>query len=88
MEGILLTLVGIVVVLFMLVLLTDGRYFGKRLMHWIYDRTGPALFSGLDESERWEALAAQITLSGHERILDVGTATGALHPSAPRTTGI
>ena len=78
MGWIILTVFGIVGVLFLIIVLTDGRYFGKRLMYWIYDRTGPAIFSGLSESVLWEALAERLELSGHERILDVGTATGDL----------
>ena len=78
MGGIILTLIGIAVVLFLIVIVTDGRYFGKRLMYWIYDKVGPAIFSGVSESAQWEALAERLKLFGHERILDVGTATGDL----------
>jgi hypothetical protein len=36
-----LSVAGLMAVLF--VLLTDGRYFGKRLIYWVYDRVGPAI---------------------------------------------
>lgn len=70
--------IGIAVALLAIVLLTDGRYFGKRLMYWVYDKIGPVIFSAQSEAQRWEALAQRIGFSGRERILDVGTATGDL----------
>ena len=60
------------------ILLTDGRYFGKRLMRWVYDRLGPAIFGAATETEHWHALARELHLAGNERILDVGTAVGDL----------
>jgi len=60
------------------VILTDGRYFGKRLMYWVYDRIGPAIFAAQSESDRWHKLAETLDLQGDERILDVGTAVGDL----------
>jgi 2-polyprenyl-3-methyl-5-hydroxy-6-metoxy-1,4-benzoquinol methylase len=68
--------VGVMYVIF--VALTDGRYFGKRLMNRIYDLIGPGIFSAQSEAERWQALAQHIQLRGDEKILDVGTATGDL----------
>ena len=67
---------GVALVLF--VLLTDGRYFGKQLMYWVYDRFGPAVFSARSEVEQWRSLAESIGLQGNERVLDVGTAAGDL----------
>lgn len=67
---------GLALVLF--VLLTDGRYFGKRLMRWVYDRLGPMVFSVRSETQQWRELARSIGLNGNEHILDVGTATGDL----------
>ncbi|RME43692.1 MAG: class I SAM-dependent methyltransferase [Chloroflexi bacterium] len=60
------------------VMLTDGRYFGKRLTRWVYDRLGPAIFSAQSEAERWQRLARMLQLRGDESILDVGTAVGDL----------
>jgi len=60
------------------VILTDGRYLGKRLMHWIYDRLGPAMFGARSEAERWRSLIEALQLRGDEEVLDVGSATGDL----------
>lgn len=71
--------VGLVVVTIILfVLLTDGRYFGKQLVYWVYDRIGPAVFSAHSEVERWRSLMERVGMQGEERVLDVGTATGDL----------
>ncbi len=60
------------------ILLTDGRYFGKRLVYRVYDRLGPAIFGAAHEADRWHLLAEALHLRGHEAILDVGTAMGDL----------
>ncbi|MCB9420986.1 MAG: class I SAM-dependent methyltransferase [Ardenticatenaceae bacterium] len=60
------------------VVATDGRYFGKRLIFWIYDRFGAAMYSGSSEDARWQQLAGLLDLQGDERILDVGTAVANL----------
>jgi SAM-dependent methyltransferase len=67
---------GLIAVAF--VLLTDGRYFGKRLMYRVYGRVGPAVFSLRGEAKQWHSLAECIGLHGRERVLDVGTAAGDL----------
>ena len=71
-----LVMAGLIIILF--VLLTDGRYFGKRLMYWVYDHVGPVVFSARSEVEQWRSLARSIGLRGDERVLDVGTAVGDL----------
>ena len=60
------------------VVLTDGRYFGKPLVRWIYNRFGAPIFSARSEAERWRRLAETLPLRGDEAILDVGTAVGDL----------
>lgn len=60
------------------IVLTDGRYFGKWLVFWIYDRFGAAMFGGRSEAIRWQRLAGLLALRGDERMLDVGTAVGDL----------
>ena len=35
------------------VLLTEGRYFGKGVIRWVYDRFGPAIFGAHSEADRW-----------------------------------
>ncbi|MBN1978287.1 MAG: class I SAM-dependent methyltransferase [Anaerolineae bacterium] len=67
---------ALLIVLFVLV--TDGRYFGKRLTYWVYDFVGPVVFSARSEAKQWHALLVSIDLRGSESILDVGTAAGDL----------
>lgn len=84
MEGLLawlwllLALIGVAVLLAVLALVTDGRYFGKGPVRWTYDRLGPAIFSARTEAAQWQALAQALDLRGGETILDVGTAVGDL----------
>ena len=60
------------------VLLTEGRYFGKGVIRWVYDRFGPAIFGAHSEADRWQKLAERLDLCGDEVMLDVGTAVGDL----------
>lgn len=71
-----LVVAGLLIILF--VLLADGRYFGKRLMYWFYDRVGPAVFSAHSEVKQWRLLVESMGLRGNESVLDVGTAVGDL----------
>jgi ubiquinone/menaquinone biosynthesis C-methylase UbiE len=71
-----LGVVSLLIILFVLV--TDGRYFGKRLIYWVYDVVGPAIFSARSETEQWHSLVRSIGLQGDETVLDVGTAAGDL----------
>jgi ubiquinone/menaquinone biosynthesis C-methylase UbiE len=68
----------LIVLIPLFVLVTDGRYFGKPLIRWIYDRFGPFLFGSRSEAARWRDLAQRLDLRGDEAILDVGTAVGDL----------
>ncbi len=71
--------IGILLGIAMLfVIITDGRYFGKRLVFWIYDRFGAAMYGGRGEAARWQQLAGLLDLQGDEQILDVGTAVANL----------
>ena len=78
MYWLLLVPIGLVLLYLGLVILTDGRYFGKRLMYRLYDTFGPEIFDIAGESDRWQRLGATLNLRGDERILDVGTAIGDL----------
>jgi ubiquinone/menaquinone biosynthesis C-methylase UbiE len=80
-----LLVAGLMIVLF--ILLTDGRYFGKRLMYWVYDRVGPAVFSARSEGEHWRSLVESMGLQGSESVLDVGTAAGDLPLSIASLSG-
>lgn len=73
--GIVLLLAGLVL---LFILVTDGRYFGKPLVYWVYNRVGPAIFGAQSEAERWNNLAQLLHLRGDEFLLDVGTAVGDL----------
>lgn len=73
--GVVIFLIGLAVVF---IVITDGRYFGKRLIFWIYDRFGAAMYSGRSEDARWQQLVGLLDLQGDERILDVGTAVANL----------
>lgn len=67
---------GLLVVVFVIV--TDGRYFGKGLMYWVYDRVGPVAFAARSKAEQWRPVIEAVVLRGDEYVLDVGTATGDL----------
>jgi ubiquinone/menaquinone biosynthesis C-methylase UbiE len=60
------------------ILITDGRYFGKPLVFWVYDRLGPRIFGAAHEADRWYGLIGELGLAGDESVLDVGTAMGDL----------
>jgi ubiquinone/menaquinone biosynthesis C-methylase UbiE len=66
------------IMLAIFIVITDGRYFGKRLVLWIYDRFGAAMYGGRSEDARWQQLAGLLDLQGDEQILDVGTAVANL----------
>jgi ubiquinone/menaquinone biosynthesis C-methylase UbiE len=73
-----ITIVSFIVFAILFIILTDGRYFGKRLIFWIYDRFGAVMYGGHGEAVRWQQLAGLLDLQGDERILDVGTAVANL----------
>jgi ubiquinone/menaquinone biosynthesis C-methylase UbiE len=74
----LIFLLVVVVLIPLFVLVTDGRYFGKPLIRWIYDRFGASIFGSRSEADHWRDLAQRLGLRGDESILDVGTAVGDL----------
>lgn len=78
MGWMILIILGIAGLVVLFVVLTDAHYFGKRLMWWVYDRAGPAMFGAQSEAEQWRRLIGKLGLRGDERVLDVGTAVGDL----------
>jgi ubiquinone/menaquinone biosynthesis C-methylase UbiE len=62
----------------LVILLTEGRYFGKGLLRWVYDRAGPAMFGARSEAAQWRRLIERLGLCTEARVLDVGTAVGDL----------
>jgi len=87
MSWVLRFVVGVATLSVLFVLLTDGRYFGKGLMLWIYDRMGPAMFGARSEHEQWHSVVEKLGLRGDERVLDVGTAVGELPLTLAATDG-
>jgi ubiquinone/menaquinone biosynthesis C-methylase UbiE len=71
-------IVALIFLLLVFVIATDGRYFGKFISTWIYERLGPGIFSLQSEADTWRVLASELDLKGDERILDVGSAVGDL----------
>lgn len=71
-------LFGIAGLVILFVLITDGRYFGKGLMLFVYDHVGPTIFGAHSESSTWHQLIDRLELRGDERVLDVGTVVGDL----------
>ena len=71
-------IIALFILMIIFIIATDGRYFGKRLIFWIYDQFGAAMYSGRSEAARWQQLAGLLDLQGDERILDVGTAVANL----------
>ncbi len=69
---------GVVRSIMLFVVVTDGRYFGKRLTYWLYNRFGAAMFGSRSEAARWRQLAEALAWRGDETILDLGTAVGDL----------
>jgi ubiquinone/menaquinone biosynthesis C-methylase UbiE len=78
MNWIILIGVSGVVLALLIILITDGRYFGKPITRWIYNRIGPAMFGTFSESSLWRDLSDRLGLRGDEIMLDVGTAVGDL----------
>ncbi|MFQ5343589.1 MAG: methyltransferase domain-containing protein [Anaerolineae bacterium] len=78
MGWMLLAIVATAVILVAFVLVTDGRYFGKRLTYRVYNRFGPAIFGARSEAGLWRELVEALQLRGDESVLDVGTAVGDL----------
>jgi ubiquinone/menaquinone biosynthesis C-methylase UbiE len=60
------------------IVLTEGRFGGRRLVETVYDVAGPRLFARASDAGRWRALAGDVGLQPDARSLDVGSATGDL----------
>lgn len=73
-------------VLLVFVLLTEGRYFGKRLLRWLYGRRSVE-FEVRDDWNLWQHFIQRIDVSLQERLLDLGTQTGHLPRLVARRRG-
>lgn len=60
------------------IVLTEGRFGGRRLVEAVYDRAGPRLFARETDAGRWRVLAGDLGLRPDATSLDVGCATGDL----------
>lgn len=66
------------VLIALFVIVTDGRYFGKPLVHWMYDAIGPTVFGSQSEVAQWRDLAHELDTERFRRTMDLGTALGDL----------
>src|SRR4029077_11657560 len=71
-----LLLLGVGAALF--VILTEGRFGGRRLIEAVYDVAGPRSFSRETDAGRWRVLAGDLGVRPGTTTLDVGCATGDL----------
>lgn len=72
-----LAIIGIILAVLVFIIVTEGRYFGKGLMRWGYDRRS-VTFEVRDDWELWEHLIKRLAISSTEVLLDLGTQTGHL----------
>ncbi|MHA2427205.1 MAG: class I SAM-dependent methyltransferase [Candidatus Hermodarchaeia archaeon] len=72
--------------LLVFIVATEGRYFGKRLIRWGYNRRSVA-FEVRDDWELWEILIKRLNISNSEELLDLGTQTGHLPRLVARKRG-
>ena len=68
------------------IIATEGRYFGKGLIRWGYDRRSVS-FEVRDDWGLWEHLIKRLDVSPTEELLDLGTQTGHLPRLVARRRG-
>ncbi len=81
-----LAIIGTILIFLVFIIATEGRYFGKRLIRWGYDRQSAA-FEVRDDWELWEHLIKRLRISPTEKLLDLGTQTGHLPRLVARRRG-
>jgi ubiquinone/menaquinone biosynthesis C-methylase UbiE len=72
-----LIIIGIILAVLIFIIATEGRYFGKTLIRWGYDRRSVS-FEVRDDWELWEHLIKRLDIRLTEELLDLGTQTGHL----------
>lgn len=82
----LLIIIAVILGLLVFIVATEGRYFGKRLVRWGYNRRSVA-FEVRDDWELWESLIKRLKIGNSEEILDLGTQTGHLPRLVARKRG-
>ncbi|MFX0199729.1 MAG: class I SAM-dependent methyltransferase [Candidatus Hodarchaeota archaeon] len=81
-----LVVMGVILGLLIFIVATEGRYFGKRLLRWGYNRRSVA-FEVRDDWELWEGLIKRLKIGNSEELLDLGTQTGHLPRLVARKRG-
>ncbi len=81
-----LAFICIILVVLGFIIATEGRYFGKGLIRWGYDRRSVS-FEVRDDWELWEHLIKRLQISSKEELLDLGTQTGHLPRLVARQRG-
>ena len=82
----LLLAIGIILGVLIFIIVTEGRYFGKGLVRWGYDRRSIA-FEVRNDWQLWENLIKQLKIDSVEELLDLGTQTGHLPRLVARHRG-
>ena len=82
----LLVVIGVILGLLLFIVATEGRYFGKRLLRWGYNRRSVA-FEVRDDWKLWEIFIKRLNISNSEELLDLGTQTGHLPRLVARKRG-
>lgn len=67
----------VIIVLISVILIGDGRFLGKEIFKWYYDKMGINMFKK-NEKDLWINMYDSLGISPYESIIDVGTATGDL----------
>lgn len=80
----LLIIIGILLAILIFILLTEGRYLGKQLVRWSYNRRSMA-FELRNDWKLWEHLIKRLGIRPAEELLDLGTQTGHLPRLVART---
>jgi ubiquinone/menaquinone biosynthesis C-methylase UbiE len=83
---VILAFTGIILAVLIFIIGTEGRYFGKRLIRWGYDRRSVS-FEVRDDWGLWEHLIKRLEISSTEELLDLGTQTGHLPRLVARRRG-
>lgn len=82
----LLLIIGVLLGTLLFIILTEGKYFGKGLIRWGYNRRSIA-FEVRDDWALWEHLIKRLSISSSETLLDLGTQTGHLPRLVARQRG-
>jgi len=82
----LLVIFSAILIVIVFILVTEGKYFGRPLIRWIYNRQSLA-FEVRDDWTLWEHLIQHLDINFDEQLLDLGTQTGHLPRLVARQRG-